>query len=75
VNKDLSIWVSLADGNLTEIKHLPVTSAGKTLGSMTCPAGLNKASIERMQLQGQEWVDEITTLSRRNTWFMVDRQF
>ena len=42
---------------------------------MTHPASLNKAAIERMQLQGQEWVDRITNLSRRNTWFMVDRQF
>jgi hypothetical protein len=54
VNKDLSIGVPLADGNLAEIKHLPVASTVKTLGSMTCPAGLNKVAIERMQLQGQK---------------------
>ncbi len=40
-----------------------------------CPAGLNLAAIERMQLQGQEWVDRIANLSHRNTWFMEDRQF
>jgi hypothetical protein len=28
-----------------------------------------------MQSQGQEWVDRVTTLSRHNIWFMVDRQF
>ncbi len=75
VNKDFAVGVPLADDNLTEIKHLPVTSAVKTLGSMMCPAGLNKAAIERMQSQGQEWVDKITNLSKLNTWFMVDRQF
>jgi hypothetical protein len=62
-------------GAFAEIEQLPVTTAVKTLGSMTCPAGLNKAGLERMQSQGQEWVDRVTTLSQRNTWFMVDRQF
>jgi hypothetical protein len=52
-----------------------VTSAVKTLGSMTCSAALNKVAIKKMQLQGQEWVDRITNLRRYNTWFMVDRQF
>jgi hypothetical protein len=48
VNKVLSIGVPLANGNLAKIKHLPVTSAVETLGSMTCPAGLNEMAIERM---------------------------
>jgi hypothetical protein len=72
VNEDLSIGAPLADGNLAEIEHLPVMSTVKTLGSMTCPAGLNKVAIKRMQLQGQEWVDRITILSHCNTWFMVE---
>ncbi len=75
VKDNLSIGVPLADSNLAEIKHLPVMSAVKTLGSMTCPAGFNKAATKRMQSQGQEWVDRITNLSRRNTWFMVNMQF
>jgi hypothetical protein len=54
INKDLSFGVPLTDSNLAEIEHLPVTSAVKTLGSMTCPASLNTAAIEKMQLQGQE---------------------
>jgi hypothetical protein len=74
-NHDFSIGVPLADGSLAGIEQLPVTTAVKTLGSMTCPAGSNKAGLDQMQCQGQEWVDRITTLSRRNTWFMVDRQF
>jgi hypothetical protein len=48
VNEDLTVGVPLAEGNLAEINHLPVMSAFKTLGSMTCPVGLNKAAIERM---------------------------
>ena len=50
-----------------------VTSAVKTLGSMTCSEALNKVAIKKMQLQGQEWVDRITNLSHCNIWFMVDR--
>jgi hypothetical protein len=67
----------LADGSLAEIKHLSVNSAVKTLGSMTCPLGSNKAGLERMQTQGQEWVDQIagSKMSRRNVWFMADWQF
>jgi hypothetical protein len=49
VNEDLTVGVPLADGNFAEIEHLPITSAVKTFGSMMCPAGLNKAAIERMQ--------------------------
>jgi hypothetical protein len=54
LNNDLSICIPLADSNLVDIKHLPVMSAFKTLGSMMCPACLNKVAIKRMQLQGQE---------------------
>jgi hypothetical protein len=74
-NDAFTIGIPLADGSLAQIEQLPVTIAVKTLGSMTCPAGLNKAGLEQMQSQGQEWVDRVTTLSCRNTWFMVGRQF
>jgi hypothetical protein len=50
-------------------------SVVKMLGSMICPAGLNKAALEWMQTQGQEWVNRITTPSCCNIWFMVDMQF
>jgi hypothetical protein len=72
---NFTIGIPLADGSLAEIEQLPVTTAVKMPGSMTCPAGLNKAGLEQMQSQGQEWVDRVTTLSHRNTWCMVDRQF
>jgi hypothetical protein len=67
----------MADETLAEIDHLPCSTAIKTLGSMTCPTGSNDAALDRMRLQGQEWVDRVlaSTLSRRNVWFMVDCQF
>jgi hypothetical protein len=67
----------MADETLAEIDHLQCNTAIKTLGSMTCPAGSNVAALDRMKLQGQEWVDRVltSTLSWRNIWFMVDCQF
>ncbi len=52
--EEFAIGVPLANGSLVEIEHLPVTSAVKTLGSMTCPAGSNKTRLEQMQTEGQE---------------------
>jgi hypothetical protein len=76
-NPYFSLGVPMADGSLEEIEHLPCSSALKTLGSMTCPTGSNTAALDRMRLQGQEWVDRVlaSTLSRRNMWFMADCQF
>jgi hypothetical protein len=66
----------MADGSLKQTKHLPISKAIKTLGSMACPSGSSMAAIERMKTQGQEWVDRIlaSSLSCRNVWFMVDCQ-
>jgi hypothetical protein len=77
IRPDLAIGVPLADGSLAKIEHLPVESAIKTLGSMTCLAGSSAAALGRMQLQGQEWADRVKLgkLSRQNMWFMMDRQF
>ncbi len=57
IRPDLAIGVPLADGNLVEIKHLPVSSVVKTLGSMTSPTGSSATVLGQMQHQGQEWVD------------------
>ncbi len=75
-NEEYAIGVPLADRSLTDIKHLSVNSVVKTLGLMTCPLGSNKAGLNRMQMQCQEWVDRIASrkMSRRNMWFMADRQ-
>jgi hypothetical protein len=77
IRPDLAIGVPLADGSLAEIEHLPVESAIKTLGLMTCPTGSSASALGRMQQQGQEWADRVKSgkLSRRNMWFMMDRQF
>ena len=69
IRPDLAIGVPLGDSSLAEIEHLPVESAIKTLGSMTCPTGSSAAALGHMQQQGQE------KLSHRNMWFMMDRQF
>jgi hypothetical protein len=67
----------LADGSVADIEHLSVNSAVKTLGSMRRPSGSNKAGLNRMQMQGQEWVDWIASgkMICRNMWFMADQQF
>jgi hypothetical protein len=77
LNPDFTLGVPMADGNLEEIKHLSCSTALKTLGSMTCPTGSSTAALDRMQSQGQEWVDKVLTssLSCQNMWFMVDCQF
>ena len=52
IRTDFAIGVSLADGSLAEIEHLPLSSAVKTLGSMTCPTGSSAAAFGQMQQQG-----------------------
>ncbi len=52
IRPDLAIGVPLADGNLSEIEHLPVSSVVKTLGSMISPTGSSPAALGRMQQQG-----------------------
>jgi hypothetical protein len=77
IQPDLAISVPLAYSNLAEIEHLPVSSAVKTLGSITSPTGSSATALGQMQQQGQECVDRVKSckLSRRNEWFMVDQQF
>jgi hypothetical protein len=77
IQPDLAVGVPLADGSLAEIKHLPVSSAVKTLGLMTCPTGSSAAELGKMQQQGQEWEDRVKSrkLSHCNMRFMVDCRF
>ena len=44
---------------------------------MTCPTGDSTAVIEQMQEKARSWIDcaKNAKLSRRNFWFLVDRQF
>ena len=74
---DLQAAVPLADGSAGNIQHLGINEAIKTLGSMTCPSGSSKGALEYMQKKGMAWKDMIKAgnLSRRNVWFMMDKQF
>ncbi len=74
---NLQVRVPLANGSVVDIEHLSVNGAVKMLGLMTCPSGSNTAALQQMQIQGQEWVDQVKSgkLSRRNVWFMLDHQF
>ena len=71
------VVVPLVDDSVGEIKHLGINEPIKTLGSMTCPSGCSKGAITYMQTKGMAWKDTIKVgkLSRRNVWFMMDKQF
>ena len=49
IQPDLAIGVPLADGSLAEIEHLPISSAVKFPGLMTCPTGSSAAALGQMQ--------------------------
>jgi hypothetical protein len=76
-DEEFQATVPLADGSFGNIQHLGIHEPIKTLGSMTCPSGSSKGSIEYMQKKGTAWKDMIKAgkLSRRNVWFMLDKQF
>ena len=76
-NMEHRITIPLSDGSTSEIKHLGMFEATKTLGSMTCPSGCNKAAILAMQEKSGLWATTVKEgkLSRRNIWFMMEVQF
>ncbi len=76
-DEEFQAKVPLANGSFGNILHLGINEPIKTLGSMTCPSGCSKGSIEYMQTKGTAWKDMIKAdkLSRRNVWFMMDKQF
>ncbi len=63
----------MSDGSSDEIEHLPFNKAIKTLDLMTCSSRSNETALDRMQQQGQEWVDKVlaSTLSRQNIWSIL----
>ncbi len=69
--------VPLADGSFAHTENLGVEVPNKTLGTMTCPSGNNKGAIDYMRSKGMAWRDMVAggTLSGRNIWFMLDKQF
>jgi hypothetical protein len=74
---ELDIVVPLGNGAFAPINHLPVTSATKTLGQMTCPSGSSKSALLQMKEKAQIWVDKAKggKLLRHNFWFLLDKQF
>jgi hypothetical protein len=76
-NEEYRAKVPLADGSFGDIEHLGINTPIKTLGSMMCPTGCNKGSIRYMLEKGNAWKDMISSghLSRRNVWFMLEKQF
>ena len=55
--QEREICVPMVDGRFEAMEQLPLSSAIKTLGSMTCPSGSSASALSRMQQQGQEWID------------------
>jgi hypothetical protein len=71
------VVVPLVDGLFGKIQHLGINKPIKTLGSMTYPFGCSKGLIKYMQKKGIAWKDmiKVRKLSRRNVWFMLEKQF
>jgi len=67
----------MADWSFEAMEQLPLSTAIKTLGSMTCPTGSSASALTRMQHQGQEWIDRVISgkVGRRSVWHMMDCQF
>jgi len=76
-DEEFQAKVPLADGSFGNIQRLGINEPIKTLGSMTCPSGSSKGSIEYMQKKRAAWKDMIKVgkLSRRNIWFVLDKKF
>ena len=66
----------MPDGSQVQIEHTALDTSKETLGFWTSPVGESKSDIETMQNNADEWIDRAKdgTLSRRNMWFLLDRQ-
>ena len=74
--EDFNISVPLPDGSQVQIEHAAVDTAKKTLGVWTSPVGDFKTALETMQNKANEWIarSKEGILSRRDVWFLLDRQ-
>jgi hypothetical protein len=50
--------VLIADGSISPIEHLPVTTPTKTFGQMTCPTGSGDGTIGQMKEKAKNWIDK-----------------
>ena len=75
-NEDFDIRVPLPDGTSVPIKHAGVDEAKENLGVWSCPSGDPSAALKRMQDKTQSWIDRAKEghLTRRDAWFLMERQ-
>ena len=74
--KDFNISVPMTDGSQVQIEHAAVDTAKETLGVWEIPVGDSKAVLDTMLNKANGWIARAKegTLSRRNVWFLLDRQ-
>ena len=74
--EDFNISVPMLDGSQVQIEHAAVDTAKETLGVWTSPVRDSKAALETMQNKADKWISRAKegTLSRRDVWFLLDRQ-
>ena len=74
--EDFTISVPVPYGSQVQIEYAAVDTAKETLGVWTSFVGDSKYSLETMQNKADEWIARVKegNLSRRDVWFLVDRQ-
>jgi hypothetical protein len=75
-NEEFNLVVPMPDGSLAPIDHLPVDTPKETLGVWTCPTGDPAGSLTAMREKAQNWLDRAKegNLTRRDIWFLLDKQ-
>ena len=71
-----NISILMTNGSQVHIKDAALDTAKQTLGVWTSYVGYSKVALETMQNDMDKWISRTKegTLSRRNMWFLVDRQ-
>ena len=71
------ILVPMPDGKEEAIDNLNCSKEKETLGILTSPEGLGKASIKKMRERADKWIGSAagSKLHRRMFWTSVERQF
>ena len=66
----------MPDRSQVQIEHAEMNTAKETLGFWTSHVGYFKAALETMQNKADKWIARAKegTLSRRDLWFLLDRQ-
>lgn len=56
-DKEIQLWVPLADGTAAQLQNCGVNEGHKTLWTMTCPSGACNATITQMKELAQMWIE------------------